>query len=171
MTKIYHSEVNDTIIELLKDGGAIVYKRVGNPTPPESDEKEEDDPVAKKTRRVKQPKAAYGDKTREIEICVREGRSVKETITHLKAKFPTITPSDVYQVRTKINKSSTSDSFTGPVKMEEDSQADMEHKYGKTAVQKVIDLSHDGYKIDAIAHHHEVRLTGEEVDEIVTKCA
>lgn len=172
MSKLYYSQVNDTLVEILADGGVVVYKRVGNPPPPEDTEDEEAE--TPKKRRGRQPKAdkpAYGDKTREIEICVKEGRSVKETITRLKPKFPTITPSDVYQIRGKMKKAEPSDSFTArPPSTEEGGQDGMIKKYGKGTVEKVIDLSLLGYKTDAIAHHHEVRLTTDQVDEIIKEC-
>ena len=127
--------------------------------------------IVVKKRRGRQPKPGYGDKSRDIEICIKEGLSVKETIGKLKKKYPTITSMDVYVCRSKMKKAQSSDVFSGPTKtIDEKGKTEMIQKYGQTAVNKVIELSLAGYKTEAIAHHHEVRLIGEQVEEIIREC-
>jgi len=104
-----------------------------------------------------------------------EGASAKEAYKILCKKWPTMSMGDVYNARARMAKSTTSDTFVAkpPVKTEEDfkdGRAEMIQKFGKTAVEKVIDLDLNGYDTRAIAYHHEVRLKVEEVEEIVEKC-
>ncbi len=71
------------------------------------------EPKIRKTKTERNEKPEKGSKGRDIEICVREGLSVKESIVKLAKKYPTIKPMDVYVIRSKMKKGEPSDSFTG----------------------------------------------------------
>lgn len=79
-------------------------------------EKSEDrtEPEVKKYKIERLNKIDKPNKTYDIELCVREGLSVKESMVKLVKKYPTIKPMDIYSIRSKLKKTQSEESFTGP---------------------------------------------------------